>query len=1076
MKSRQFKKVVSSAISLLLIVMIIFSVSVPNVFAQEKIFSGIEPLEVQENETVDLLQGVVAVSPAGENLQVSVKNVMCTTDGAYQYDDSGILNAGAAGSVYHIEYEAVSSVDVEEIYSITREIRVISEEPTFEEEQGTFTEEMPLEEESGTLPEETLEENSDDSLQELTDEISEEFSDGSVEEVVDSPMGVGTQIIFENGIHYINDPEYPDHKITLFCMNNKLHWPHHTEQMGDVQVPGYTEGYLTPEDFQSEEAYQECMRRLSKLLYAGYPYNGERLYKIVENSEKYAPTEEEFNDMLIVPAVLQTAYPYLGHHNFSYDDYKSNNTEHLDLIKKFTQDVVKLSIDQGTTSNGLTFEDISSMPFYKAAFSITNTNNQTPLESFQFFYGASYFVTEEEAYKETQNAVWHLLYEYGIKDNEFISLSSKLATVLYTYSERGGLLDYKPSVDNISIEGDLRFIYNPKDGMWHSSPLKIIEPDEYRGVYKLELPQGVTAQCDNLNYVYGNEEYELVSDHKPEYGEYFGIRAEFVWLKEFKQYSPTPDIEVEGKKFQHMIGAVIENETLYITKEMSSRNVGNLSITKKVKGEENCQTEFQFELKLPQYKNLSGLYGDLEFTNGVSQFTLKDGETKTATNLPADTPYVVRESETEGYEIGSTHAEGNVPISDTQFVTFTNIKLPDLTLGKIVTGEMGDKSQKFNFIIELKDKDGNPVNAEFAYSGSVYPGHEHETTAPENGILEFIDGKTRIQLSHGQQITIKDLPYQGRYTVTETAQDGYDTTYNKGEKPENALLDEDKSICIENHKGTPPLLQTGNLSVSKTVTGSDGDINKKFTFTVELSDKKINGTYGDMTFKDGIASFTLKHGEKKTAVGLSAGIGYIVTESDNEGYKVTSTGNVGTIKADEISKVQFENYKDNSSGEHHDDTQITVKKIWKLDNGGKPTNSITAVLMRNGQQYEKVELNAENNWEYTWHHLSAQNEWTVIEINVPEGFTVTTEQKGTEIIITNDDIPTPSSNPNKPTNPTDPNKPSNPDNSSQPTEPSNPVKTGDTTNIMIYVFVAVGALVLIGVLLYIRKHNNKKKQ
>lgn len=39
-------------------------------------------------------------------------------------------------------------------------------------------------------------------------------------------------------------------------------------------------------------------------------------------------------------------------------------------------------------------------------------------------------------------------------------------------------------------------------------------------------------------------------------------------------------------------------------------------------------------------------------------------------------------------------------------VTFTNIKCPDLTLKKIVTGEAGDKTKKFTFVIELIDKDG----------------------------------------------------------------------------------------------------------------------------------------------------------------------------------------------------------------------------------------------------------------------------------------------------------------------------------------------------------------------------------
>lgn len=240
----------------------------------------------------------------------------------------------------------------------------------------------------------------------------------------------GTQILFENGIHYIYDPDYPDKKLTLFCMNNKLHWPHHTEDMGDTQVPGYTEGYLTPDDFESQKDYNECMRRLSKLLYAGYPYNGEHLYKIVANSSEYAPTEAEFNKMLIVPPVLQTAYPFLGHHDFTYADWSGQNKEHLEYLRKFTGEVIKLSINHGTTSNGLTYDDIDSMPFYRAAFSITNCNNQTPLEAFQTFYGASYFVTEEEAYNATQNAVWHLLHEYNIPDNDINELYSELAKVL----------------------------------------------------------------------------------------------------------------------------------------------------------------------------------------------------------------------------------------------------------------------------------------------------------------------------------------------------------------------------------------------------------------------------------------------------------------------------------------------------------------------------------------------------------------------------------------------------------------------------------------------------------------------
>ena len=881
------------------------------------------------------------------------------------------------------------------------------------------------------------------------------------DENLDSSMEVGTQILFENGIHYIVDPTYPDKKITLFCMNNELHWPHHTENMSDMQVPGYRDGYLTPDDFNSQDDYDECMRRLSKLLYAGYPYNGERLYKIVDDSSNYAPTEEDFNDMLIVPAVLQTTYPFLGHHEFTYADYTTQNKEHLEYLRKFTGEVIKLNVNGGTTSNGLTFEDISSMPFYKAAFSITNCNNQTPLEAFQYFYGTSYFVTEEEAYNATQNAVWHLLHEYGIPNNNINNLNTPLATVLDVYSQRGGLLNYKPSADEIEIQGDLRFTYNPKDAMWHSSPLKIIEPEEYRGIYKLELPEGVTAQCDNLNYVYGNEEYELVSDHQPTLGESFGIRAEFVWLNEFKQYSPTPDIEFKGKKFQHMIGAVIENETLYISKPMESKNIGSLSISKSLVGEENSQTNFEFELKLPYNKKINGLYGDLEFTNGVSYFTLKDGETKTATNLPANAYYVVKESKTDGYKVGSTNEKGKIPVADTQLVTFTNTRLPDLSLAKIVTGTDGNLNKKFTFDIELKDNQGKMINGEYQYIGSVYQGHENETNKPDDGKLEFINGKAQIKLSHGQMITIKDVPYVCSYKILEVEanKDGYDTSYDKGEEPATGQLANDYTVMVENHKDIIPLPLLGNIKIDKNVTGTDGDIDKDFTFTIELSDNTINGTYGDVSFKDGIGIFSLKHQESKTITDLPVGIKYTIKESDNDGYTVTSTGDVGEVKANETALVHFENHKDKEPI-----TTLTVKKTWKLDNGRKPTDFIEVMLMQDGKEYKTVKLNEENNWEYTWNDLSINHQYSVKEINVPKGFTSSMKQEGTVITIMNDDEPESFIIPNTSTNSDKPNG-----------NDKNP-ETGDQTNIGFYTSLFVTAGLGLMVLLVIRKKQTLKNK
>lgn len=57
-----------------------------------------------------------------------------------------------------------------------------------------------------------------------------------------------------------------------------------------------------------------------------------------------------------------------------------------------------------------------------------------------------------------------------------------------------------------------------------------------------------------------------------------------------------------------------------------------------------------------------------------------------------------------------------------------------------------------------------------------------------------------------------------------------------------------------------------------------------------------------------------------------------------------------------------------------------------------------------------------------------------------------------------------------------PSEPSKPSDLSKPGTPGKPVKTGDTTPIMLYVFIAAGALLLIGALIWFRKHNQKKNR
>lgn len=113
-----------------------------------------------------------------------------------------------------------------------------------------------------------------------------------------------------------------------------------------------------------------------------------------------------------------------------------------------------------------------------------------------------------------------------------------------------------------------------------------------------------------------------------------------------------------------------------------------------------------------------------------------------------------------------------------------------------------------------------------------------------------------------------------------------------------------------------PLAGSGNLTVSKTVTGNAGDTSTEFHFTVKL-DTPINGTYGDMSFTDGTALLTLKHNEKKTATGLPTDVHYEVTETEanQNGYTTTDENASGIIVKDTTVVASFTNNKNsNTSG------------------------------------------------------------------------------------------------------------------------------------------------------------------
>lgn len=377
-------------------------------------------------------------------------------------------------------------------------------------------------------------------------------------------------ISFENGIHSVADPADANRKMVVYCMNNQMLWPHDTDSLGNVSVPKYLNGYLKASDFDSPEEYEECMDRLESVLYAGYPYNGESMYEIVENSDDYIPTDAQFDAMLVPSSDVLKAFPELKGHTFTLASLKDQNGANYKALKKFNQEVAKM-VSGGTPAERETGKAIQQKPFYKAAHSVVMCSDYgtTAPKFYSLMNGGTYFVTEEQAVEGTQHAVWLTLNDYGIEGNNLTtSAANALGNVLYEYAKNDDVLKVEPKSSNVSFEGDATFRKDETSGKWETGWIKLSEPDAYDGEYSLQIPNGITLEKNNKSTeatIRSGEEFRLVSDEKPSENASITASAKVQWLQEMKQYRPAQEVTVNGKKFQRMIGAMVKTESLQAT-------------------------------------------------------------------------------------------------------------------------------------------------------------------------------------------------------------------------------------------------------------------------------------------------------------------------------------------------------------------------------------------------------------------------------------------------------------------------------------------------------------------------------
>lgn len=367
-------------------------------------------------------------------------------------------------------------------------------------------------------------------------------------------------------------------KIILFCMNNRLHWPHSTSAIPNV--PNYKE--TTIEAFCAANHVSDSdslARKVKNVLYAGYPYNGYGLYQVVEQAVTL--TEDEYNQFLDPPEYLRTDFPdSIGNNTFTYKDL--NDKSKMALLTKFVQESMAL-FPSGSTSSGVTYSQLTTLPFWRAAYCMV-TYGVSAITAYSTSYLSGSYVTESQAYKSTSNAIWTLMFNNSVPNNTEVAQDA-LTTKLLETAENDKILKQAPSSGDLTVSGGTTFRYSSEDGKWHTDPLKLSAPAGYLTPFTLSLPDGVSEESGRTQVTVG-EEFSLVSA-SPASSSTISLSAKVPWMDgDLRVYEPVENAVAtdgrDGRGFQNMVGAVIKTNEISVSATLTRADeYTDLTFTKK---------------------------------------------------------------------------------------------------------------------------------------------------------------------------------------------------------------------------------------------------------------------------------------------------------------------------------------------------------------------------------------------------------------------------------------------------------------------------------------------------------------
>ena len=308
----------------------------------------------------------------------------------------------------------------------------------------------------------------------------------------------------------------------------------------------------------------------------------------------------------------------------------------------------------------------------------------------------------------------------------------------------------------------------------------------------------------------------------------------------------------------------------------------------------------------------SGTYVSGQIKSGDT-IALKAGGSVTVT-VPVGAHYEVQELDSKGNLMTSEDGFAVADKANTQKGTvgqatqvgFTNIYSVESTkvenafkVQKKISGRNWMTSDAFTMTLTAQGEAPMPDGAKEDVSTITL---KKDVQVGNFGTIEYAKPGTYTyviaeQAGDETELTFSKATYRATVTVTD------DGAGKLSAKTKIAQLTDDAGNAAERTVEAAVFTntaKTGSLTVKKTVVG--GDSQREFGFTVALTDgdgEPVSGTFGKgegaVTFTDGKATFTLRHGGEKTIAGLPVGARYAVTEDAAEGYATTAEGAEGAV-------------------------------------------------------------------------------------------------------------------------------------------------------------------------------------